>query len=497
MKAKKRANALIILQNLSDRLVWMEVKKETEKLRIVNCGVEPFFAEEDGEEHVLPTESPLDRLKASLETIAAKKIKSSWYSRKPIVYLAPGHRLTARFLQTPPTSAENIRDLVAFEVAEALQVPIDNIAWDMILSSAHTDQAEKSLLWIATRREYIDGVLSAWPSDDLFPTQVTTDLWAYYEFLLNSSPEWMQNPTILVCQEGNRASISVVTREAIYFTRSVTLARTIRTGEESSSDALKERQLALEIQRTMSYVADRFPPDSIQDMILFGFDLWDPSSLEALAKQYNYAIHRITINDLHEILEGDTSLLQPEHLSSLCVAYCQVQLGQTGPTLLEPEEEKFSLQAMVPEAALPSPKFLATTGAMLGTLLILWVGQWFWYHNAVNTMRSEGKTLLKLADQLKKEETALRSLSQSHMDYSKLFIFLAENMPEGVLVKNISIDTKTGVDLVLVGGNHQTITGLIEKMNSSPYFRTMVENRAVNEKDGFTVYLKGKLKVGA
>ena len=494
MKLRKPSNRLVLLQNLSDRLVWLEVKKDNEKLRIMGGGVEPFFTLDDGDEIQLPADTPLDRLKSAIEAVY-QRIHAGWLTQKDVVYIVPSHRLTARFLETPPASDDTIRDLVAFEVSEALQVPIDGIAWDMILSSDHGKSEEKHLLWIATRREYIEGLLNSWPDNVLVPTQLTADFWAYYEFLLNIAPHNLQEPTILITQEGNRATISVVNRRAIYFTRSITLARAVQISEEANPESQKERQLAMEIQRTMTYVSDRFPSGTIKEMVVCGFESWDQSQLDGIAEQYNCVMNRLTSEDVMHLLTGDIKHLQPEHLSLICMAYCHIQQTIIGPTLLEEKEEKADWHSLIPAAVLPSQKFMLTAASLLAGFIFLAVLQYLWYTHAVSTRLQQGNSLLKLADRLKSEETGLRSLTQTNINYAELFMFLAETLPEGVLVKSISIEAKSGVEMVLAGGNHQTITDVIDKFNSSPYFREFSETRAVNEQEGFTVYLRGKLKV--
>lgn len=493
MKLLKPSNRLILLQNLSDRLVWLEVKKDTDKLRIIGGGVEPFFTLEDGDEIQLPADTPLDRLKTAIEAVY-QRTHAGWLTQQEVIYVVPSHRLTARFLETPPTSEDNIRDLVAFEVSEALQVPIEGIAWDMILSSDHGNSEEKHLLWIATRREYIEGVIGAWPDNTLVPTQLTADFWAYYEFLLHIGPHNLQEPTILITQEGNRATISVANRRSIYFTRSVTLARTVLISEEANPESLKERQLAMEIQRTLAYVSDRFPAGTLKEMIVCGFENWDQSQLEGIADQYNCTVTRLTLEDVNDFLSGDLSHLQPEHLSLICMAYCHIQQMIAGPSLLEEKEEKTDWQSLIPHAVLPSNKFILTAGSLFAALAVIVLFQYLWYSHAVSSRMQQGNTLLKLADRLKSEETGLRACIQTNVNYADLFLFLAETLPEGVLVKTISIDLKNGVDLVLVGGNHQMVTDVIDKFNGSPYFREFTETRAVNEQEGFTVYLRGKLK---
>jgi hypothetical protein len=497
MKEKKRANQIVLLQNLSDRLVWLEVKKEGEALNILGGGVEPFF-EENGDQTIpLPTETPLDRLKTAVERIK-QQVKGGWFANREVVYLAPSHRLTARFLETPPASDDSIRDLVAFEVSEALQVPISEIAWDMHLSSAHEDSPEKDILWIATRKEYIDGIRQAWPEGQLEPDQMTADFWGVYEFLLAADPDILTQPAILVSQEGNRATISIATRKAIYFTRSVTLSRTVhKTAQPLAPDSNQERQLALEIQRTLTYVSEQFPAGSIQEMYICGFENWDDAQLNAMGEHFGSRIHRLTVEDTKSFLAGDIETVAPDHLSVLCTVYCQLMKGIAGPTLIEEPEEGFTLQSMIPEAAIPSQKFMAAAGVLLAAFLVLWIGQTLWYRSALDSRLARSQELLQLADQLKKEETALKALNRTNLDYADLMLFLAqkETLPQNVLVKSLVLDNKSGVDLVLVGGNHKMMTDLVDSLNDSKFFRNITESRAVNEKDGFTMYLHGQLNV--
>lgn len=491
MKEQKRANHLILLQNLSDRLIWMEVKREGEKLSVLNAGTELFF-EEEAEGFSLPADTPLERLQNAITHISTQ-IRAGWMTTKDVVFVTPSHRLTARFLETPPTAEDTVRDLVAFEVAEALQIPNEAIAWDMLISSGHEEAEAKHVLWIAARKEYLDGLLKAWPENKLEPTEITADFWAPYEYLLQTNPLAFKQPTILVSQEGNRATISVVTQKAMYFSRSVTLSRARMA--DGQADERKERQLALEIQRTLTYVSEQFPAQSFREMYLCGFENWDLSPIKTLAERNGYDIKQLTKEHTSHFLEGNITGLTPDHLALICMAYCQLLQGIYGPSLVEEAEEGFSLQSLVPEAAIPSQKFIATAGGLLAFFLLLWIGQQFWYQNALSNRLAEGQELLQLSERLHKEEQALRTLKRTNIQYADLFLFLAQKdmLPNGILINSISLDAKSGVNLVLKGGNHKAITDFVDKLNESKFFRNLVETRAVHENDGFTVYLNGKL----
>jgi len=384
--------------------------------------------------------------------------------------------------------------LVAFEVSEALQVPIDEIAWDMLISSRHGESAEKHLLWVATRKEYVDSILAEWPPQALMPTQVTADFWAIYECLLGLDESGFQEPCVIVSQEGDRATLTVANRRAIYFTRSVMLTRPQLPAKESSESA-KENLLASEIERTLTYVADRFPQGSIRNMILCGFDNWEMQRISQTAESNGLAVTRLGVGEILALFQpAETIEISPDHLAMLCMAYCRLGRDIKGLNLLGEREAPVSWQSLVPEAAIPSREFMVMSGALATLIVAIWIGSHLWFNHAVTSRLKEGQDLLKLAERLQREETALREMTRNHVSFADLFLYLAEMLPAEVLVKSISLDMKTGVDLVLVGGNHQKILEIMDKLNTSPYFRELAESRAVNEKDGFTVYVKGKLK---
>ena len=181
----------------------------------------------------------------------------------------------------------------------------------------------------------------------------------------------------------------------------------------------------------------------------------------------------------------------------LCMAYCRLKRNLPGLNLIELEKEAVSWQSMVPEAAIPSKKFMKMAGSLAGAFLLLLICKWGWFGYAVDKRITKGKSMIELAEQLKKEESGLLQLSRTNIDYAGLFLYLAETLPKDTIVKNISLDSKTGVEFSLVGGNNQKVLEILAKLNSSDFFRDVGTERAVVEKDGFVVYLKGKLKTGS
>lgn len=149
----------------------------------------------------------------------------------------------------------------------------------------------------------------------------------------------------------------------------------------------------------------------------------------------------------------------------------------------------------MPEAALPSRKFMTTAGGLLAVFLLMWAGKGMWYRQAVAERLERGEDLIQLATRLQREEQGLRQLGRIHVNYADLFLFLAETLPKEILVKTINIDAKTGVDLVLLGGNNQNAVEIQQKINESPYFKDMVVERAAFESDKPVIYMKGKLRI--
>jgi hypothetical protein len=490
MKPKNRATHLVLLQRISKGILWLEVRRENESLVILSAGLEPSGESESDDQAAGPN---VVALRAALGAINPK-LKLGWMTRHEVVVIVPSHRLTARFLDTPPVEEDSLDDLVAFEVSEALQVPIGDIAWDMIISSRHGDDPKKKLLWIAARKGYVDNLVGAWPEDRLAPTQVTPDFWSYYEFLLGADDSLLAEPAMIVSREGDRASITIADRASIYLTRSVPLKRPPRTGDDLEGADAEEYALSLEIERTLFYAADRSTPAGPKSLICCGFEDWKMDRMQMVSSGNGLKLQLLTKNDLLTFFSKAPEDVLSDHLSLLCIAYCQLKLDRIGPNLLEVEEEKVDWKSFIPEAALPSTKFMAIGGGLLAFFLVLWIGRSVWFDSAISARLSRGDELIKLANQLQKEEVGLRQLARTNIDYAGLFLFMAKTLPEGIFVKNLNIDAKTNVELTLTGGNNQQAVDLLTKLNESPYFRDMVVDRSVVEKEGFAIYLKGKLK---
>jgi len=480
MKEKLPAPHTLIFQVVSGKLVWLEAETEGENVIVLSSGVRTL--KNDEEEH----SDDQSRFKAALESISPE-IRLKMFTRYDVLFTAPSQRITARYLETPPTDEENLEELIEFEVSEALQIEPDEIAWDSIRSSQHGQGEIKHLLWVATRKDYINTLLKAWPRDFYTPTRITTDLGPVYEYLLHVHPDQIQDPALLVIAEGERANLAIVTPQAIYFSRSVLIQKPNQDAEEA---------LAAEITKTLAYVSERFPQGSIKNVIAFGFDEWDLSAVEEEAYQHGLSASRVLLEDLISEFKIDGGALTPEHVPLLCNAYCRHKLQRNGVNLIKEKPKESAWQSWVPEATMPWKQFGTIAGACVGAFIVLWLGQIAWLSYAASDRSQSGQDLLKLADRLLQEEEALQTYVRSDVHYGDVLIFLSENLPENMLVQSINLSDENGIELALSGGNQQMVVEVIEKMNNHRLFRDVTLDRAANENDGFTLYLKGRLITG-
>ena len=77
-----------------------------------------------------------------------------------MILSVPGNLYTVRHIKTPPADLEHVREMAAFEVAETLQIPLENIAWDYHISSHHHSGSERDLTWVAARKESISSLIA-------------------------------------------------------------------------------------------------------------------------------------------------------------------------------------------------------------------------------------------------------------------------------------------------------------------------------------------------
>lgn len=472
-------NHLILFQRLDDRLVWLEAARDGQTVQLLGAGAQPFDA--DGE--------PLT-LQQAIERITRQLHAGIWV-RYEAILAAPSHRLTARTIEAPPADDENIRDLVAFEVSEALQVPVEDIAWDYWISSKQ-DSASQKLLWIAARKNILKDWAADWPSNRIPISQITPSIWAFYEYALQSEAKLLRQPAILVMQEGDRAEIAAADSQAVYYTRTVNLS----TPGGAPDDTLSQR-LAMEIERTLAYASERMFKGEVRALIIAGFNELPSQEIEALAAQHGLALYQLSAGDLASEFECKSAQPDSSHLPLLAIAYARLYAGLAGVNLLDDKEENV-WGARLWEAAQPSRVFIRYAGAMAATVLVLWIVSALWFNNAVDARLSEGKSLLQLATHLQNEETGLRAMAQRRLPMADVLLFLSETMPKDnkILVKNISFDDKDGVVMSLVGGSNQDVLQIIKAMNESKYFRDVVSDRAVMEKEGIVIYLTGKLVSG-
>ncbi len=481
MKAKVPAPHTILLQIVSNRIVWLESEKKEDGIHILGRGQVSMDPDE------VDAADDQQRLQFALDAIS-KELHLGWFTRYDIVFLVPSHRLTARFVEIPPTDGEHIGELVEFEVSETLQVPIEQISWDLLVSSKHEETTDNHLMWVAAKKEYLDTLLSHWPQNVLFPTQITPVFGAVYEHLLDSHFDQLQEPTLLIVREGEHADLAVVTQRAVYFNRSVPLTR------PNPNDPCAN--LLGEINRTLAYLSDRFPQGAIQGLLFVGFEDWDLTCLEQDAFQHELGASQLALEDMYPLFEWSVTGLQSEHLPLLCHAYTRHHLNQMGPNLLKEKPKKSTWKAWTPETAIPMKQFGTIASSLIAAFLLLWVGQNMWLSYAAADRAQKGQELLRLADRYKQEESGLRAMAMNDIKYADVLLFLSKTLPEKILAQSISLDQKNGIELALQGGDQNSVVEVIEKMNQSKLFRDVTLDRAANERDGFVVYLSGTLLSG-
>lgn len=216
--------------------------------------------------------------------------------------------------------------------------------------------------------------------------------------------------------------------------------------------------------------------------------------MEAFAESQGMEFLQAGVDDiLPRFNAGDGAGIGPEHFPLLCLAEQSLARGNEGIDLMGRETEAAGWTNWIDAEVWTSAGVLRKAGALAGLALVLWIGGSVWYNGAVRARLERGEDLLRLAERLQKEERALQQLARTHKDFAGLFLFLAEALPEEVLVKTITLDTEAGVDLVLTGGGRQQTQDIVDRLNQSRFFRDVVEIRSANENDGFTVYLEGGL----
>lgn len=490
MNKKKRANHYVLLQVISDQLIWMEVKQTEGHTTITGGGVEPILQPDADDDSASPS---TQHIKESIKAVIGK-LQLSWFAKPEIILIVPNHRLTARFMETPPAADDEISGLVSFEVSETLQVPVDDIAWDMLISSAHGIDMQKHVLWVAARKDFIHSLVREWADNNLPPSQITPDFWAIYEFLISLDEASLNDPTVIISQEGDRATITVANRRAIYVNRSVTLSRPTLKESFEDTELQKERILATEIERTMSFSSDRFPRGTIRNMILCGFAEWELNNIQQVAERNQLTVNHLLPQDILSFFHHSSGDISTLHLPHLCIAFCRLQQNITGINLLDKAEDAFSWQTALHEAAAPSKLMLTLAVSLVILLLGIWGGGQYWYQSKVETILDKGEDMIELASRLHHEEMVLREMVRKNIKYGDIILFLSEVLPKGVMVNSLTIDTETGLELALMGVNHQRLIQLelIDKLNESPHFKEVVLDRSVMESGQFLIYLKGK-----
>lgn len=463
------ADHLLVFQRLDDRLLWLEARRNGDRPALLGWGSEPFEAD---------TKDALDDAASRISL----KLNIGLFTQYDTILAAPAHRVTARFMETPPADEDAVAGLVSFEVGEALNLEIEDIAWDYWISTRHGEGDTRRLLWIAARKKFVSEWLEGWPSNRLPVSQVSPDVWAFYEYALRAEGGLLSQPALMVCESGGRAELIAADAQGIYYTR---------VGNAGDG-------IASEIERTLSYISGRTMDGEARRLIVIGFEDTPPDRFAPIAEAHRLTLHRLGAADLAAMFKLECEPPGPETCSLMTLAYARLGAGLEGVNLLDKKQEA-AWGAMLMEKARPSGDFIRNAAILAAAVLMVWIGGSIWFNQAVEARLEEGKSLIQLAQRLEKEENALRAMSDKAIPVADILLYLAELLPKEkkILVKTLQMDDSDGIVMSFVGGSNQDIVELIDKMNESRFFRDMASDRAVMENDGIVIYVSGKLRKGA
>jgi len=480
---------LLALQILPSAALWVELELHGSKISLRNCGKEALSQGESSENGAWK-----ESLREAISNIWGQ-VAHSWMEQPEILLLVPDSRVTSRYLEIPSTDPERVKNVIAFEVGEEIQLPPEEIVWDHVRFRGKTEVTR--VLWLAARSTSIHEILEALPSGFPVPNIVTPALVGSAVLADSTIKENPGEAAIVLDLQEPGATLLVQDADGLYYARSVA-APSSEKGEEGSPETDGFAQdLSRELARTFFYARQRFKNITMKQVLVAGKDhllmarkLTPPPGLRLNALNMEGALGALgfSAKDIARIPAESTSV----------AAAAALHLTRRGeiPNLAPAAGTGTFAGGLAGLAGVVSGRFLMMTALLIALCAGTAVGSTLWKQHAIEARQEKTGELLNKVRKLEQEQKILRAVQKERVPFAKMFVELADKIPQNVTMTDLNFDLRTKFTMKGRAGSNRDVENIVNILKEMKYFKEVLVEKTAVEKDGFVFYIEGTMRQG-
>jgi len=480
---------VLAIQILPEEIRWAELERRGGRLALRGCGMEPL-------DHNVSA-SPEERQQTCREVVSRVwgQTSHSLMETPEILLLFPDSRVTSRYLEVPSEDPERVQEVISFEVSEEIRLPLDEISWDSL--GFKKSKTGTRALWLAARQSSVQEILENLPLK-LPPVSVITPALLGSAALVESTiSEKPGEAAIVIDVQKSGATLLVQDEDGVYYARSVAAVSGEEGEEHTGGPVDLAKTLSREVTRTVIYAQQRFQSLSITRVLVTG------EGAESLTGRIRLTrgLHAEPVDPIGALrslgLEAkEASQVTAETACLVASAIRRLCDGDRVPNFAPPVAVGSMAKGMSKLAGAVTGRFVGVAVLLLALCVGTSVGSSIWRSHAVETRRAKTTDLLKNVKRLQKEREILTEIQKERVNFSQVFLDLAEKIPEHITLMDVNMDLKTAFSMKGQTQSNQNVDELVKILQDMRYFREVTVEKTAFEKEGFVFYIEGKLRRG-
>ncbi len=479
---------LVALQILPGAVLWVELELHGSMPSLRNCGRETLSQGESS------NGAWKESLQEAVSTIWSQ-VTHSWMEQPEILLLVPDSRVTSRYLEVPSTDPERVKNVIAFEVGEEIQLPPEEIVWDHLRFRGESEIAR--VLWLAARNTSIHEFLDALPAGFPVPNVVTPALIGSAALADSAMKENPGQAAILLDLQEPSATLLVQDADGLYYARSVAAATSEKGETASPKTSGFAQDLSRELTRTFFYARQRFTNITMKQVLVAGKDnesmarkLTPPPGLKLNALNLAGALGALGLNT------KDTARIPAESTSLSAAAILHLTRRGQVPNLAPAAAAGTFARRLGGLAGVFSGRFLMVAVLLIALCAGTAVGSTLWRQHAIEARQEKTGELLNKVKKLEQEQKILRALQKERVPFSKMFLELADKIPQNVTMTDLNFDLKTKFTMKGKAGSNRDVENIVNMLKEMKYFKEVTVEKTAVEKEGFVFYIEGTVRQG-
>ncbi|MFH1738184.1 MAG: PilN domain-containing protein [bacterium] len=483
-------NRILAVQFLPGDVLWAEVEMRGSSPILRETGRVPLRAHGEN-----TNRNQRETLREALSSIW-DRTAHSWIEQPEAFLLFPDSRVTSRYLEIPSTDPERIRNVISFEVSEEIQLPLEEIVWDHLPFSE--SESGTRVLWLAARKSSLSEILDELPPDYPPPAVITPALVGSAVLAKPSIKEEKNQAGIVLDLQTTSATLLVQNVEGVFYARSIAVGTVDEVGSPAEDMPDMARNLSREITRTYSYARQRFKTLAIQRVLIAGFnseslarEIAPPRGLKVESLDHIAALEALGLS------RKDASRVPNESASLVASAVQRLAHRDRIPNFAPPVAAGQISKSLGKLAGVVSGRFLVVAAVLLALCVGTAVGSSVWRRSAIDARQAKTTDLLKKVRDLQHEQKTLREIQKERVNFSTMFMDLAEQIPENITISDIHFDLRTKFTMKGTAQSNQDVDKLIKILQEMHYFRDVTVQKTAFEQQSLVFQIEGKIRPGA